>query len=276
MEARMTKLTIDALPTAAKNRLIALDSQRLEADDGQRAAQVRLAALPHTADPAVIQQLNLVRDKWQQRSENLSQLCNRIRHWIGNQNTAAVFEMAPPVVAKVRDGLTIAELIEETRNKIDALQDHIRVVRAAPLPKAALKDMAAQFVHELAAHARPKIGAGSSGLTVAFTAPGADTIAHVGDVAAFMCWLSPTSMIAALEREINALGETAQPMPAAERDKRAAELAGQLLELERCEVALITTAQEQEGIEILHRQDCDPRAVLGIAVVAKQRVQEAA
>src|SRR5450755_3790157 len=122
MEGGMSKLTIDALPPTAKNRLIALDSQRLEADDGQRAAQMRLASLPRTADPAVVQQLNMVRDKWHQRGESLSQLCNRIRFWIGSQNTAAVFEMAPPVVAKVRDGLTIAESIEKTRNQIDALQ----------------------------------------------------------------------------------------------------------------------------------------------------------
>jgi hypothetical protein len=273
----MSKLTIDALPPAAKNRLIALDSQRLEADDGQRAAQVRLASLPRTADPAVIEQLNLVRDKWHQRSESLSQLCNRIRHWIGSQNTAAVFEMAPAVKAKLRDGLTITESIEETRNQIDALQNHLRVVRAAPLPKAALKDMAAQFVQELAAHARPKIGAGSNGLTVAFSAPGGDTIAHHGDVAAFMCWLSPASMIAALEREIDALGDPTQPaMSKAERDKRAAELAEQLLALERYEVALIDAAHEQEGFEILHRQDCDPRAVLGIVVAAKVKALVAA
>jgi len=65
-------------------------------------------------------------------------------------------------------------------------------------------------------------------------------------------------------------------MPKAERDKRAGELAEQLLELERREVALITAAQEQDGLEILHRQDCDPRAVLGIAIVTKVKALEAA
>jgi hypothetical protein len=273
---RMTKLTIDALPPAAKNRLIALDSQRLEADDGQRAAQMRLASLPRTADPAVVQQMNLVRDKWGVRSESLSQLCNKIRHWIGSQNTAAVFEMAPAVKAELHDGLTICETIEETRNQIDALQSHLRVVRTAPEPKTALKEKAAQFVHELAARARPRVSSGRDGLAVAFTAPGGDTVASHADVAAFACWLSPASMIAALEREIDALGETAQAMPSAERERRVAELAGKLLELERSEVVLITAAHEQDGLEILHRQDCDPRAVLGIVVVARVKALVAA
>jgi hypothetical protein len=264
----MTKLTIDALPAAAKNRFIALNSQRQEADDAKRAASVRLASLPRTADPAVVQQLNLVRDKWNVRSEGLSQLCNRIRHWIGSQNTAAVFEMAPVAKAARHDGLTICATIEETRNQIDALQNHLRVVRTAPEPKTALKEKAAQFVHELAAHARPRIGAGSGGLTVTFSPPNADTMAHHGDIAAFMCWLSPTSMITALEREIDAMPETQAAMPKAEQIQRAAKLAEQLLELERQEVALISAAHEQDGLEILHRQDCDPRAVLGIVVAA--------
>jgi hypothetical protein len=268
---RMTKLTIDALPTAAKNRLIALDSQRLEADDGQRAAQMRLASLPRTADPAVVQQLNLVRDKWNVRSESLSQLCNKIRFWIGSQNTAAVFEMAPAVKAGLHNGLTICKTIEEMRSQIEALQNHLRVVRTAPEPKTALKEKAAQFVHELAAHARPRIGAGSSGLTVAFSAPNADTVASHADVAALLTWLDPAAMTRALEKEIDALPQEQTPMPKGEQIQRAAELASQLLELERCEVALITAAQEQDGLEILHRQDCDPRAVLGITVAVKQR-----
>jgi hypothetical protein len=271
----MTKLTIDALPAAAKNRFIALNSQRQEADDAKRAAQMRLASLPRTADPAVVQQLNLVRDKWNVRSESLSQVCNKIRHWIGSQNTAAVFEMAPVAKAALHDGRTICETIEEMRNQIDALQTHLRVVRAAPLPKATLKDMAAQFVQELAAHARPRISAGSNGLTVAFTAPGADTMAHHGDIAAFMCWLSPTSMIAALEREISALPETQAAMPKAEQIQRAAKLAEQLLELERQEEALIEMAAS-DGLDVMRRADADPRAVLGIAVAAKAKALEAA
>jgi hypothetical protein len=39
---------------------------------------------------------------------------------------------------------------------------------------------------------------------------------------------------------------------------------------------LIDAAMSQDGVEIARRQDCDPRAVLGVSVAAKQRAQEAA
>jgi hypothetical protein len=268
MEDAMSKLTIDALPTAAKNRLIALDSQRLEADDGQRAAQMRLSSFPHSADPAVVEQMNLVRDKWQQRSESLSQLCNRIRFWVGSQNTAAVFEMAPAVKAELPDGLTICETIEETRNQIDALHQNLDVVRMAPEPKAALKEKAAQFVRELAARGRPKVSAGPGGITVAFTDPRAGTtMASRDDVAAIAAWLHESAMVSALEREINLLPEGVAPLPTEERERRISQLAADLEHLERIEEHLVQAAAS-DGQDVLRRPDALPAAVLGVSIAA--------
>ncbi len=272
----MSKLTVDALPTAAKNRLIALDSQKAEADDGYRAAQMRIASLPRTADPAVVEQLNLVCTKWQQRSETLSQLCNRIRFWIGRQNTAAVFEMAPAVKAELHDGLTLAETVEEIRRRIDCLQQNLDVVRMAPEPRASLKEKAAQLVKDLAARGRPKVSAGSSGITVAFTDPRAGTtMASRDDVAAIAAWLHESAMVSAIEREIDLLPEGVAPLPTEERERRLSQLAADLEHLERVEEQWILAA-ELDGIPVIRRPDADPRAILQIVVKAVAKALVAA
>jgi hypothetical protein len=79
-----------------------------------------------------------------------------------------------------------------------------------------------------------------------------------------------------LEAEIDAQCEPKQPaMSAAEQSKRAAELAANLLELERQEETLIDIAAS-EGLDVMRRENASPGAVLGIVVAVKQRAAQAA
>jgi hypothetical protein len=86
----------------------------------------------------------------------------------------------------------------------------------------------------------------------------------------------PDALLTRLEAEIDAQCEPKEPaMSAAEQSKRAAELAEQLLELERQEKTLIDAALA-EGVDIMRRADADPRAVLGVSIAAKVKALAAA
>jgi hypothetical protein len=87
----------------------------------------------------------------------------------------------------------------------------------------------------------------------------------------------PDALLTRLEAEIDAQCKPKEPaMSAAEQSKRAAELAEQLLELERQEETLIDAALA-EGVDIMRRADADPAAVLGVSIVAaKQKALAAA
>jgi hypothetical protein len=269
MEDAVIKFNESRLPEQAREKLLMLDARRVE----ESAASS--ARLPYeVTDAKITERVRVSQDKHRARHDELHLLCSKIRQWLNMLPDAVLLESAPPVNAKVRDGLTLAETVEETRSQINTLKQHIRAVQTTPLPKADLKASAALLVQQLAQRSRPKVSAGRDGIAVAFTDPHADTIAHHHDIANMLAWLDPDALTRALEREIDAMPEQQQPMPKAEQENRVAELAANLLELERAEESLIDAALA-EGVDIMRRADADPRAVLGIAVAAKQRAQAA-
>jgi hypothetical protein len=90
-----------------------------------------------------------------------------------------------------------------------------------------------------------------------------------------LAWvLGPEALLAAFFRDLEQEPERAEALSPAERDKRLADLAASLLSLERREEALIDRAAA-DGQEVLRRPDADPRAVLTVAVFAKEARQVA-
>jgi hypothetical protein len=259
------------LTEAAREKLLALDARRVEE------AAAAAARLPYEiTDQKISERVRVSQDRHRLRHDKLHALCSSIRQWLNALPPGAVLEPAESVTAKPRQNETLAQAIERLRDEIAAAQNHLSVVKAAPLLKSELKAAASLLVQQLAQRGRPKVSAGRDGLKVAFTAdPRADTLAHRDDIAALLCWQNPVAMVSAIEREIDALPETQAAMSAAEQSKRAAELAEQLLGLERIEEALIDKAAS-EGVDIPRRENASPAAVLGIAVVAKVKALEAA
>jgi hypothetical protein len=179
------------------------------------------------------------------------------------------------VNVRPRQGETAAQAVDRTRDEIVAVQNNLDIVQRAPLPRDDLKKTAGVLVALLAQRCKPKVSAGRDGVEVAFSDPRADTLCHHLDIAAFYAWLDPTAMVRAIEREIDKLPDTLAPMSAKERERRAGELAGQLLELERMEEMLIEMAAS-EGIDIGRRENASAAAVLGIVVIAKVKALVAA
>ena len=87
----------------------------------------------------------------------------------------------------------------------------------------------------------------------------------LGDAIAVMAWCDPSTFLAAIEREIDALPE----MRDAIRDARTAELAANLDVLERQEESLVVAAEGQ-GLSVARREDASPAAVLGVTVATAQ------
>jgi hypothetical protein len=270
LEDAVIKFNESRLPEQARERLLALDARRVEE------AAAAAARLPYEiTDQKITERVRASQERHAQRHNEIHALCSRIRQFLNSLPPNVDLVPAPPVTAKPRQGETLAQAVDRTRDEIMAAQNHLSVVKAAPLPKADAKKLAAVYVQQLAARGCPSVAVDRDQLKVAFTAPNADTLAHHLDIAALMAWLYPSQMTQAFEREIDALGETAQPMPAAERERRASELAANLEQLERQEETLIEMAAS-EGVDIMRRADADPRAVLGVSIVAKVKALQAA
>jgi hypothetical protein len=164
-----------------------------------------------------------------------------------------------------RDGETLIQAVTRLRDKIIAAKRHLAAVKIAPLPRADQKALAAAHVKALAERGRPRVSVERDAFAAVFIDPRADFGVTSDYVSCVLAWLEPVQMLSALEHEIDALPVPQQPMPAAERQKREADLAADLDRLEREEEALIEAAAAQ-GTEIARRPDAAPGAVLSVAV----------
>ncbi|MCK1640337.1 hypothetical protein IVA95_22690 [Bradyrhizobium sp. 157] len=82
------------------------------------------------------------------------------------------------------------------------------------------------------------------------------------DTLGLFAWLYRDALIAALDREIDAIADDENALTAEQRRDAETDLLGDLLQAERDECSLIEIAQSQ-GLPANFRVDCDPRAILG-------------
>jgi hypothetical protein len=176
-----------------------------------------------------------------------------------------------PVAISLAKGETFALAIAKVRTEIFALSQQLAKVRAAPLPTADQIKLAEEYVARRGAVTGPRIGVVRDQLQLQWHD---DVIASRQDLIGTLCWLAPTSVLAALKREIEAAGAPVNAMPAAERIKKIGELEAQLLALERREEVLISCAAA-DGTEVLRRQDANPMAVLGVVIVSEAQAKVA-
>ena len=102
--------------------------------------------------------------------------------------------------------------------------------------------------------------------TVHNAGPGAVGFAETPDAVALVEWLLRDQVIAKLNAEIDSEADDAASLSHEARQRRESEVQSDLLDIERQESALVWSAMSQ-SLPIEHRADCDPRAVLGIALV---------
>jgi hypothetical protein len=90
--------------------------------------------------------------------------------------------------------------------------------------------------------------------------------AETPDAVALLAWTFKDALIARLDAEINAEADDKSALSHEEREKRAAVVQSDLLDLERQECQLTGMAQA-ERLPVEHRADINPVALLGVRLV---------
>jgi len=190
------------------------------------------------------------------------------------ENFVVQTEDRPP--AKPKDGETQADALARVRAEISDLQYQLHSVAAAPLPPVELKKQARSYVRTLAQRGKPTIKswAGQCEFEIRSRPDAMTAGMNAADVAAFMAWLDPDTLIERFEALIDAMPAPAsEPLSADEVAERKRELPARILKLERDEERIIE-ALLNAGQDVARRSDADPRAILGVKVV--RRVEKAA
>jgi len=194
------------------------------------------------------------------RANTVGGLLSSVRDFIANLGGMTVIEIEAPTIRKIP--ADIPAEIEAKRRRLRELQADRRRVEVAPWPAADSKAALHQQLLSLAA--APDVGplVDGRGGKIAF----APSFHHgVGpDAFKFVLWLLHDL---AVEKIGELIDQFAQPPEDAlgETDRRQMleQIAGDMLEVERSECALIELAAER-GLQISHRADVNPQAYLGV------------
>jgi hypothetical protein len=198
----------------------------------------------------------------QVRHREATQLLAQLDHWLRNLPRGTVLEDARHAKPKYKG--SALEAIERIRSEIKKLRSDISAVqRAVPTPEE-LKAAARDYVKANADRARPHISASQHG-SFNLTFGTLDFSSAKLDPFAYLCWLNPTAVVAALEKDISGMPPAPLALSAADKAVKLTELSEAMLSLERDEEALIAGSTQ----EIARRPQADPRAVLGVVKKAK-------
>jgi uncharacterized coiled-coil protein SlyX len=205
-----------------------------------RGIAARIANLPRDAD-GMRSRLKGERDKQSRRHNALHQLINKLLQWQRQLPAGVTLESAPPVTVELKSGEKLSDVIAATRNEIAALRQRLDVTKRTPLPLPDMKQLA--DVARLARIGRPTVAVQRDSLRA--VPREVDMLSPEGVmrfVLATVAWVAPESLLAALEREIDALPERADALSAAEREPRVGEIEREIEQRERYEESLIMRA----------------------------------
>jgi hypothetical protein len=213
--------------------------------------------------------------QWTAASQAKTAVEDYLRHGVpGNCKLEAAAEVEP----KLNKGETVTDAIERLRRRGRELKAAIHTIRSSCFPSGYCKQRAREQVEQLSQR-----GAISVSRLVEFdgdiefpslqqramvhnATAGAVAFHETVDVVALMAFLHKPTLIAALDREIDAEADDKAALTHEQRQEREAVALADLLDIERQEASLTWSAIEQ-GLPIEFRADCDPRALLGVQLV---------
>lgn len=153
-------------------------------------------------------------------------------------------------------------------------------MRSAPWHSSVAKAAVKAQIEQIAAAAAPDVTrAIQSGLPVSFTtmmstalvrnvdAPGAAAFSEMPDTFGLLCWIAKDQMLAKISAAIDEVASDKSALSKEQREEMEAQITSEMLKIERAECSLIWHA-EADGEVFDFRSDTDPRAVLGIDLVA--------
>jgi hypothetical protein len=251
------------VPPSATARLNELSLNRDLALDASRSCQQKINQLGDDAPPQMLARLVAERDRQAGINSILHRLLSATNQWLFQLRLPPGRVLAPVnVPISLTKGQTAQEAIGKLRVEMLAIAQELQRIRHAPLPIADQIGAVERYVAQRGAVTGPRIGVVRDQLQLQWPD---DVIASKQDMIGVLCWLAPTSVVAALKREIEQAPAAAGALPAADRIAKVAELESRLLDLERRESALLERA---EGV--LPRPEMSPLAYLQVEIVARE------
>jgi hypothetical protein len=199
-------------------------------------------------------------EKW--RAE--SRLLQRLGEYLEDlPRGVALAECSPPPPSRSRKQQSFG--LDEIRDRIGALRADLHEVASAPLHSSQVKEKAEAFVQSLASRFSPPVywlfEANINSFEWSTLPRPGSSPGDPGDfdVAGFQAWLDPDRLLAAMEREIDAISDDDHALSVEQRREKEGALKSEMLALERLEEDLCIAEDAPR------RPDLDPRAFLNLS-----------
>jgi hypothetical protein len=248
-------------------------------DDDGRAIRAREALAKASDDLRRLKERDKERTAaWQAASQALA----ACEEWFKNGRPGGTaledFEGPKPTLNKNEN---LLDGIERHRRRVRELKADLHRIASAPFPSAHAKQRAREQIEALAMQGAPSVSAlVELDGKIEFQTQRVRSEVHgeqralafheAVDVVGLFAWLHRDALIAALDREITSEADDGAALTHEQRQRAEAEVMGDLLDIERQETALVFAAQAQ-GLQIEHRADINPVALLGLVLVTASR-----
>ncbi|WP_029582937.1 hypothetical protein [Bradyrhizobium sp. URHD0069] len=199
--------------------------------------------------------------------------------WVRSKPGGTEIVMHEPVEPQLKKGEDILAAIERIRRRGRELEADLARIAASPWPSAIAKQKMRERIGQLAESGRPWVEqAIENDAEIPFQTqthpvrilngdPSLIGFTELPDTLALLAWLHGDALIAALDREIDEVADDPNALTAAQRQKAEGEVRADLLSVQRQEAELVWKAQA-DGAAVTHRPDIDPRALLGVKLIA--------
>jgi hypothetical protein len=211
-----------------------------------------------------------------------SQLVAAVEEYVKNGRPPGTaledYDGTPPQLVKNE---TILDGIERLRLRGRELKANLHTIRSAPYPSAhvrakiraevlAMAEAAAPVVSDVVEHDRSIVWPTRSVRAEILSERPTFAATEVHDALGLFAWLHKDALIAALDKLVTEESDDAAALSHVEREKREAEVLGDLLDIERQEATLIWQALDQR-LPVEHRSDISPVALLAVQIVTAPR-----
>jgi len=246
-------------------------------EDSREVVELRLQLAKLTDEARRLDELDEVRAaRWRTASFTLQAVEGWLRD--GRPGSTVLNDYGPEPEPKLGKGEDLLSALERVRRNGRELKATLHRVRSACYPSSYAKQRMRAMVEALSMQGVPSV-AGLVELDHPIEWPRQQVqsqvrdgdhlalgFAEVSDAVALVAWLHRDALIKRLDAEIDSEADDAASLSHEDRQRREAEVLGDILAQDRIEAAMVWSGQSQ-GLPVEHRQDCSAMAILQCQLV---------